>query len=210
MKNGFDIDNPFFAFMGAMADILIVNILFLITSVPIITIGASTSAMYETMRKMREGKLASTCKFFIGAFRKSFRKSIPAWMIQLVTGAVLLFDLIYVSGVQITTFWNVAGMAIGCMLLLWMMVACFLIPAAVYKERNIKSALSESLYLSVRNFPYTVVMIMIDSIPIVCLLLGEYFIGLVTPVYLTVGFGTTAYLNTLILEKCKGMIHVQV
>ena len=64
MKNGFDIDNPFFAFMGTLADIVVINILFLICSVPVITMGASMSAMYDTMRKMREGKLTSGVSSF--------------------------------------------------------------------------------------------------------------------------------------------------
>lgn len=46
------IDNPFFEFMGKVGDVMIVNILFLICSVPIITMGASVFAMYETFRQM--------------------------------------------------------------------------------------------------------------------------------------------------------------
>ncbi len=68
MKDVFDIDNPFFAFMGTLADIVIVNILFLICSVPVITAGASISAMYETMRRMREEKLLSPVRYFPGHY----------------------------------------------------------------------------------------------------------------------------------------------
>ena len=134
MKNGFDIDNPFFAFMGTLADIVVINILFLICSVPVITMGASMSAMYDTMRKMREGKLTSAFQYFFQAFRRSLKKSIPAWMLQLLTGVILFFDLNFVSMMPKTAAWNMIGMATGGMLLLWMMVTCYFLPAETMME----------------------------------------------------------------------------
>ena len=57
----FGIDNPFFAFMGRVGDILILNILFVITSIPIVTIGMSLSAMYRvTLRMARKERYDRT------------------------------------------------------------------------------------------------------------------------------------------------------
>lgn len=203
MKNGFDIDNPFFAFMGALADIVIVNILFLICSVPVITMGASLSAMYGTMRRMREGHLTSAGACFIQAFRHSLRKSIPSWLLQLFTGVILFFDLYYVGMAPKTAVWNLIGMVTGGMLLIWMMITCYLLPAGIYVGKKIRPALAQSMYLAVRNLPYTAGMVLLNSIPVVCVMLGTYFMGVVTPIYMTAGFGITAYLNTMLLEKCR-------
>lgn len=205
MKDGFDIDNPFFAFMGGLADIVIVNLLFLVCSIPVITIGASMSAMYQTMQQMREGRMASAFRSFTAAFRSSLKKSIPAWMLQLITGLVLFFDLIFVGMMPKTAAWNLIGMVTGGMLLIWLMMSCYLFPAAVYDGRKLKPALSQSLYLAVRNLPYTIAMSVLSSIPFVCILLGDYFIGVVTPIYILAGFGITAYLNTMLLGKCKDL-----
>lgn len=209
MKNGFDIDNPFFAFMGTLADIVVINILFLICSVPVITMGASMSAMYDTMRKMREGKLTSAFQYFFQAFRRSFKKSIPAWMLQLLTGVILFFDLNFVSMMPKTPAWNMTGMATGGMLLLWMMVTCYFLPAGIYDGNKMKTALTQSMYLAVRNLPYTVAMAVLNSIPFVCIILGTYYIGVVTPIYIAAGFGITAYINTMLLERCKDLVIVQ-
>lgn len=209
MKNGFDIDNPFFAFMGALADVVIVNILFLVCSVPIITMGASMSAMYQTMRGMREGRIPSVGRYFFGAFRNSFKKSLPVWMLQLITGILLFFDLSFVGMMPKTAGWKMIGMAIGGLLLLWMMVTSYLLPADIYNGKKIRPALAQSLYLAVRNFPWTIVMVVLNSIPFVCLILGAYFIGIVTPIYMAAGFGITAYINTMLLEKCKDLTPVQ-
>ncbi len=57
------IDNPFFGFMDRLGDIVILNILFLICSVPIITMGASVSAMYQALRDGRGYLYFSIQKF---------------------------------------------------------------------------------------------------------------------------------------------------
>ena len=48
----FGIDNPFFTFMSRVGDILILNILFVATSIPLVTIGMSLSAMYRVKLRM--------------------------------------------------------------------------------------------------------------------------------------------------------------
>lgn len=48
----FNADNKFFGFMGKAADLIILNILFVVCSLPIVTIGASVTAMYYVTLKM--------------------------------------------------------------------------------------------------------------------------------------------------------------
>lgn len=210
MKDGFNIDNPFFEFMGALADVVIVNIMFLICSIPVVTMGASMSAMYQTMQRMREGRLSSAFRCFWAAFRSSLRKSIPVWMLQLISGCLLFFDLNFASMMPKTLFWNIVGMATGGLMLLWLMISCYLIPAGMYEDKKLKEALADSLFMAVRNLPYTLVMAVLNSIPAVCMMLGTYFIGVMTPVYMAGGFGVTAYLNVMMLEKCRGIAKEQV
>ena len=45
-----NVENPFFEFMGSIGDVMLVNLLFLVFSIPVVTIGASYAAMYETQQ----------------------------------------------------------------------------------------------------------------------------------------------------------------
>lgn len=205
MKDVFDIDNPFFAFMGGLADLVIVNLLFLVCSIPVVTMGASLSAMYQTIGKMREGRVSGVFSAFMRAFKGSFKKSVPAWLLQLFTGIVLIFDLFYTGMMPKAAAWSLIGMVTGGMTLIWLFLTCYLIPARVFDGRKLKEALSRCMYLSVRNLPYTAVMALLNSIPFVCVFLGTYFIGVMMPVYLSAGFGITAHFNTMLLEKCRDL-----
>ena len=55
--NIFSSDGWFSRFFGTLGDIIIVNILFILCSIPIVTMGASMSAMYFTLlKKQRTGE----------------------------------------------------------------------------------------------------------------------------------------------------------
>ena len=41
------VEHPFFEFMGSLGDWMILNALFVVTSLPVITIGVSLTSMYQ-------------------------------------------------------------------------------------------------------------------------------------------------------------------
>lgn len=196
-----NIENPFFEFMGSIGDVIGVNVLFLLFSIPIVTIGASYTAMYHTFRELGKGK--TVCRTFITAWREAVRSSIPVWLFLLVTGGILIFDASFVVRMGSRGIWGAVGIVTGCFLLLWSMVFCYIFSVVINREMNWKEMLGKSLFLAVRNLPYTVLMVILNSIPAICMVLGDYFVGLIVPIYMVAGFGATAYLNTIFLNRCR-------
>ena len=56
MGKKISMDNPVFRAMGRAADLFVLNILFLLTCIPVITIGAAQSALYAVTLKMVRGE----------------------------------------------------------------------------------------------------------------------------------------------------------
>ena len=54
LRGLFDLDNPLMRFLSKVADLLVLNLLFLVCSIPVFTIGASMTAMYYCFFKMKE------------------------------------------------------------------------------------------------------------------------------------------------------------
>ncbi len=204
-SNKFDSNNPFFAFMGGLADVAIVNILLILCSLPVVTAGASMAAKYAALRKMQEGSMNSALRCFFWEFQACLKNSLSAWLAQFLTGCLLIFDLMFVTRAENHWFWHIIGMVLGCLFLLWMMVSSYLFPAAVYKGRTVREAVRESFLLAVRNLPYTLVMMIVNAIPALCFWFGGFFLALAVPVYLVAGFGAGAYLNTMLMRRCTGM-----
>ncbi|WP_419497765.1 YesL family protein [Bifidobacterium pullorum] len=94
----FDADNPFNRFMTMVANLLIVNIAWAVCCVPVITIGASTGAMFAVCRRLAAGEEGtSILRTFLGEFRRLFVRSLPVTLILLVFWAIAAFDLWYLS-----------------------------------------------------------------------------------------------------------------
>lgn len=208
MKSRLNIENPFFEMMGKLGDIIIVNILFLVCCLPVVTIGASITAMYQAFQEMADGRAASVFRSFFRAWKGYFKKSLPAWLVMLAAGGVLVFDLLFLGRAGRDGFWSVVSLRIGCLLLLWEMIFAWLFPVfpEMDKEQVTGKALFQrSLYLAARNFPVTLAMIVLNSIPAVCMAASVSVMALAAPVYLAVGFGATGYMNTWLLRRCGAL-----
>lgn len=92
MRGVFDIDGPVMSIVIKIFDCICLSVLWLACSLPVVTIGASSTAMYATVhRYLRrgEGHLLST---FLRAFRDNFKRSTLVWLAALAVLGVLAAD----------------------------------------------------------------------------------------------------------------------
>ena len=84
----FDVDNAVFRAIDTIGKIFILNLYWVICSLPIFTIGASTSALLYASMKLhdREGYVTSN---FFSSFKENFKQATEIWLIYLVIGILL-------------------------------------------------------------------------------------------------------------------------
>ena len=80
MKKFFNLDSPFMIFLSNLTDVVILNVLCLICSIPIITIGPSVTAMHYVTLKMAREEEILVGKYFFRAFKENFKKSIMVFL----------------------------------------------------------------------------------------------------------------------------------
>ena len=192
----FGIDNPFFAFMGRVGDILILNILFVITSIPIVTIGMSLSAMYRVTLRMARKESNYVAKEYFRACREEWKKSTVIWLIMLVSGGVLVFDVAVGKDM-----WNALNAAVGALIFIWGMLFTYVFAVQARFENTVKNIFKNALYMAVRHFPFTVIMVVLNAIPALCILFGSMTMALATPIYVAAGFAVTARINSIFLSR---------
>lgn len=114
----FDADNPFNRFMTVVANLLIVNIAWTVCCVPVVTIGASTGAMFAVCRRLAAGEEGtSILRTFLGEFRRLFVRSLPVTLILFTFWAIAAFDLWYLSAQTADTAAVVYGMTVAVLAL---------------------------------------------------------------------------------------------
>lgn len=94
MRGLFSLDNPVIRFFCLIGNLWMLNILWLVCSLPIFTLGASTTALVYSCMKLRaeEGYIF---KNFFKSFKENFRQSTVLWLLYLVVGALLALGLIF-------------------------------------------------------------------------------------------------------------------
>ena len=103
--NIFSSDGWFPRFFGTLGDIIIVNILFILCSIPIVTMGASMSAMYFTLlKKQRTGENGGVVKLFFKGFKDNFKQSTISWLGLYTLPAYVLLSSTQVFMVGIFVF----------------------------------------------------------------------------------------------------------
>lgn len=175
MHTLFNPENKFWNFMGKITDVACMSILWLITSLPIITIGASTAAFYSfTLDAIQdnEGRVLSS---YFSAFRENFKKSTLIWLIQLLTMVFMAVNLF--------AAWNfyLAKGALGlgvlsmalCGMLIVMGTGVFVYPIVVCYDFPVKKIIADSFVMAIRNPHVTVSVLVLFALTGV----GVYFVS---------------------------------
>ena len=87
----------FFISIDKLGDLFFLNIFFLLTSIPIVTIGASFTALYSVTNKMVNNKeKASVKEDYFNAFKANFKQSTIIWIIDLIYIYLMYLQYYYV------------------------------------------------------------------------------------------------------------------
>ena len=98
MKSIFSSESMFSRIMNKVGDIILLSILWVVCSLPLITIGASTSAAYYVAAKVIRHNTGYVWKSFFKAFKLNFKTSLGMTILFTLFAGLLLFNLIYVKG----------------------------------------------------------------------------------------------------------------
>ena len=82
--------------MEKIADLIVVNLLFILCALPAVTIGASATAMHYTLSRWQRNE-GNLFKEFFHSFRLNFRQATILWIIFLVLTAVLILNFWLIS-----------------------------------------------------------------------------------------------------------------
>ena len=94
MSRIFDPENKFWNAIGKVADVTCMSLLWSLTSLPLVTIGAATTAFYAyTMRQVRDTE-GSILSGFFGAFKQHFKKATLLWLLEAAGIAFFAADLV--------------------------------------------------------------------------------------------------------------------
>lgn len=172
MNRFFNPDAPFWQLMARIADLIILNIIFVITCIPVVTAGASISALYYMCFKILRKESPYILRSYLKAFRQNFRQSTFVWIFSLVIVYFLGMDYYLLTSqgalnslIARLAFWLLAGLLFSMFI--------YIFPIISHFECTLRQALKNSLYLTLGHLP--------SSILLVCIFGGVLWLTTVTP-----------------------------
>ena len=95
MSGIFNLDNAFFRIMTKVCYVAALSLMWLLCSIPLVTIGAATAALNEVMLRLVRDEEGYLLKSFFKAFVSHFRQAIALWLIALAGFLVIGGDIIF-------------------------------------------------------------------------------------------------------------------
>ena len=199
MNGFFSPDSRFMRYLNRFADLMILNLLFLVTSIPIFTIGASLTALYSVCFRLGTDREGSTFRDYFAAFKESFRQATPLFLLLLLwlmgTGCTaVIFYLM-------TGWMHYLFVPFAILFIVVVLVGSYVFPLLSRFENKNTITLKNAALLSLGYLPRSVIMGAINLFPFVLLAVDLLTFLKAGFAWLIIWFSAAAYCNCLLLKK---------
>lgn len=188
MGRFFNMDSPVMRFLGRVADLMILNMVTLACCIPVITIGASLTAMHYVLLKMARNEESYIVRSFFKSFKANFKQATIIWLIILLFLGFFAADVVIINYSGLT-FPSALKIALSALFLIVYMGLCYVFPVLSRFENTVPKTIKNAFFMSILSFPKTVLMMIVYLLPMAIL----YFSLMAVPIVFLFGISAPAY-----------------
>lgn len=192
----FNIDSPLFRFLTTLADFLVLNLVFILTCLPVFTIGTSITALYHVTMQEARTEHGYILRNYFTSWKQNFKQSTGIWAIYFVLGAILLFNL---------SFWYALKSTAGNIVLAVLLIATavyvvsllYIFPLQARFANPIRQTIKNSVFIALQNLRMTLLLLLINGLfAVLCWFVPQALIFMIF-----LGFAFIAYCNSFLFIK---------
>lgn len=161
--NVFGPNSPFARGINKLVMMLYAGILWFLCSIPIITIGASTAALYEVLLKAAKDQEGYVSSSFFKALKENMKQGIGVWLPLLIAFVLFAGNLIYYGVIGGRAYW-VQTLLFAVLLCAVLAVISYVFPVMARFENTVSGHLRMAAVLAVKNPGWTVVLLVIQAV----------------------------------------------
>lgn len=192
-------DNIIVRILTKIFDLILLNILFIVCSLPVITIGASITALYAVLLKMTENEEGYIARGFLSAFKRNFRQSTIVWIILLIIGAFIAIDITIIFNAK-GTIRNVSFVLISIVSLFYIMEVIFIFPLIAKFENTTLRMFKNAVLIPASKLPAAVMVMVIVIMCIVVTFLNQATILYGAIIWNVIGVALVGYAVSFLLN----------
>ena len=200
----FNINAPFWRFMDTLLRFVGLNLVYLITLIPNVTIGPARAALYSTMFAYDEHDDIRLVKEYLTRFKREFKQGLAAWVLVAILATAILATAILATAILFgLSFWkawdtNASYIPLILLVIAAVVVALFAEYVAPLQARFANTTgrlFSLSAMFPWRAFPCSLVLVVIDVLAAGL----SYFVPFIRVLAILFGIAWVAYAKSLIL-----------
>lgn len=200
MSNFLNPENSVMQFLARVCDYLILNVVFILSCIPIFTVGAALSALYTVSFKMLRKEDGYVLKRYFKAFCANFKQGTILWLICLILFFFLQYDGLIIGSMggsmgQILSilFYTIVLVLAAMFLYLW--------PILAYFVCTTKQVVKNALYMCLGHLPWTALLLLYFGLVWFIMTRSTLTLGIVVAVSMAGGFSLTAWITGKIFLK---------
>lgn len=196
----FGLDNKVMRTSAKIFDLMILNFLFVLSCLPIITIGPAIVALYSMGSKVKQDAVTNIGREYFQKMKQNWKQGLFLGIASSLVFLAFFVNLNMIHAIQhpLALFAQMICYGIGFVSLV---IGLYAFQICAKFESSNRQLLKNAFYLGFLNFSKTVLLLLV-GIPVIILLLYSPVTMLLTlSILLFIGFSVIAYLQTLILSS---------
>lgn len=195
-------DGKFVKVLNRIADLVGLNLLAILFCIPIITIGASITAVYGCIFRIQEKREGYLTKDYWKLFKECFRSSTIIYLVGVAVVAMLYLDYQIFATDSRLDILQVLVVAGG---ILVAEIFTYAFPMESYFENSLKATVKNALLLGISNIPYTLLMLGINVFPFFLVARIPVTFG----IWFLIGISGVAWINSFFLKKIFSKVRIR-
>lgn len=193
-------EGPLADILNRFIDLILLNVLWFLCSLPIFTAGASACALYEVTMRYALHESPPVVRTFFQAFQRCFKKATALFFIFFGAGLFLAADL-WCAFQWDTRFRFFMIVVILAAVYFYVAVLTHVFPVLTYFDTGVKESIQKAFFLSMSNGVFTVFIMVLNVLPFLLLLFRPVYFGQILFFYFIIGFSVISLLCSMHLVR---------
>ncbi|MDR0958927.1 MAG: DUF624 domain-containing protein [Propionibacteriaceae bacterium] len=201
MNELFNANSPLMRLLTRVADVMLLNLIFIGTSLPVVTLGASLTALNDTAMKIVADDHPSPLEDYLASFKQNFRQGSVLGLIVLGLAAVVAAWFVVLANLEISAMVLFILNAVLYFVTFRFVIAVFYIfPYQATFEDNLRTVLKNARLISLKHLFSSLVVLAVTALPVVITIFYPKLVGYGL-VWFLFGFAAIACVNAVVFRQ---------
>jgi len=193
-------EGPLFDGLSRMADLIIVNLIFVVCCIPVFTVGAALTGLSYVMLKIKDEEEGYVIKSYFKSFKQNFRQATVIWLLMLAFAFVLYIDFRMLSLIG-GLFHNVMWVLLFFAVFIWAILLIYVFPLLSRFDNTVRQTMTNALLIALANAPQTLLLLLVLGAAVVITFFNYTTIIYSFMFWFLIGFALIAWINAFFLSR---------